>query len=430
MNSSTDPRLQRLLGGDHFALLRRRLRRRFECAPRDAEVESFRIGKLTIEEHAALASLLGRPLRYANSVQVDVRLVDAAFQNAGIANSLRDALERLDGPIANLATTRLDQQTQWSDVLCACANRELIELLQVPQGIGLLKRLARQSPPAALQLCRRVETVLRRLPASGITRSQLAAEVLGDAHALDSGEPTSTLVLAIWRQVIARTDDGDDDVDIEPKGDIELEAGGAEPDRDRDRDVWAKAGVLVNELARPVLFLNLPLRDAGNRDRSPGEPVYASLRSLLRSPPAWDVADRRVYVCENPNLVAIAADRWGSDCAPLVCTDGMPAAAQRCLLSQLAKAGARLCYHGDFDWPGIRIGNNVMRVLGAQPWRFGASDYEAAVERLSGAGQALTGKAASASWDAGLMTAMLKHRLSIAEEALAVSLLEDLKPAS
>jgi hypothetical protein len=68
-----------------------------------AEVECFRLSNLTIEEHAALTSLLGRPLRYANSLQVDVHLVDAAFRNAGIASSLRDALERLDGPITNLA---------------------------------------------------------------------------------------------------------------------------------------------------------------------------------------------------------------------------------------------------------------------------------------------------------------------------------------
>ena len=148
MSSSTDPRLQRLLGGDHFALLRKRLRQRFERAPLDAVVESFRIDKLSREEHAALASLLGRPLRYAGSLQVDVRLVDAAFQNAGIATSLRDALERLDGPIANLATTRLTLQTLWSDVLGACANRELIGLLRAPAGIGLLKRLSRQSPTA------------------------------------------------------------------------------------------------------------------------------------------------------------------------------------------------------------------------------------------------------------------------------------------
>src|ERR1700722_12835086 len=188
MISSTDPRPQRLLGGDRYALLRKRLRQRFERAPLDATVENFRIGKLTAEEHAALASLL-------------------------------DALEQLDGPITNLATTRLALQTMWSDVLGGCTHRELIGLLQAPVGIGLLKRLARQSPPAALQICRRVEAVLQRLPASGITRSQLAADVLGDAHALDSGQPTATLVLTVWRQVIARTDYNSDDVDSEPTGD-------------------------------------------------------------------------------------------------------------------------------------------------------------------------------------------------------------------
>jgi uncharacterized protein (TIGR02679 family) len=426
MSSSTDPRLQRLLGGDRYALLRERLRRRFERAPVDAAVEGFRIGNLTTEEYAALASLLGRRQRYSNSLQVDVRLVDTAFQSAGIAASLRDALEQLDGPIENIASTRLALQTQWSDVQDGCTHRELIELLQAPAGIGLLKRLSRQNAPAAFQLCRRVEAVLQRLPASGITRSQLAADVLGDAHALDGGQPTATLVLTAWRQAIARTDDSSVGVDIEPTGDGEPDPGRS---AERDRDVWAKAGVLVNELARPVLFLNLPLRDAGHHSQSPGEPVYASLRFLLRSPPSWDVADRRVYVCENPNMVAIAADHWGSDCAPLVCTDGMPAAAQRCLLSQLAKARAQLCYHGDFDWPGVRIGNFVMREHGAQSWRFGAADYEAAVEQTSYPGQPLTGKAACALWDERLMTAMQKHRVSIAEEAIAASLLEDLRAA-
>ena len=221
--------------------------------------------------------------------------------------------------------------------------------------------------------------------------------------------------------MIARTDNTNDDVDPAGNGEPEPDGGS-----ERDRDLWAKAGVLVNELARPALFLNLPQRNAESRGH--GEPVYASLRSLLRSPPPWNVADRKVYVCENPNLVAIAADRWGSDCAPLVCTDGMPAAAQRCLLSQLAKARAQLCYHGDFDWPGIRIGNHVMREHGAQSWRFGVVDYEAAVDRTSALGQALTGKAARALWDEGLMAAMQRHRLSIAEEALAASLLEDLRP--
>jgi uncharacterized protein (TIGR02679 family) len=423
MSPSTDARLQRLLGGDPLALLRKRLRRRFEREPQGATIESFRIGKLTTDEHAALASLLGRPQRYASSLQIDLRLVDAAFQNSGIATSLRDALEQLDGPIAHLATTRLALQALWSDAIGGCHHAGRIGLIQAPVGMGLLKRLARQNPSAAVQLCRRAEAVLQCLPANGITRSQLAATVLGDAHALDSGQATATLVLAVWRQVVPQTHDKSDDTQEEPLDDSE-----PEPDSvaERDRDIWAKAGVLVNELARPVLFLNLPTSSTGNDGRLKGEPAYASLRSLLRSPPAWDVADRKVYVCENPNLLAIAADHWGSICAPLVCTDGMPAAAQRCLLSQLAKARARLCYHGDFDWPGLHIGNTVMREHGAAPWRFGAVDYIAALDGASGLGQPLTGKAVRALWDEGLTTAMQQHRVSIAEEALAASLLQDL----
>jgi len=117
---------------------------------------------------------------------------------------------------------------------------------------------------------------------------------------------------------------------------------------ERTRDTWARAGVLVNELARPVLFLNLPTGASENACWHRGEPAYISLRALLRSPPSWDVAGQKTYVCENPNLLAIAADRLGRDCAPLVCIEGMPAAAQQSLLSQLAQAGARLCYHGDW----------------------------------------------------------------------------------
>ena len=86
--------------------------------------------------------------------------------------------------------------------------------------------------------------------------------------------------------------------------------------------------------------------------------TFAAARRQLRL--RWAVAPRDGYVCENPNLVAIAADALGPHCAPLVCTDGMPAASQRAVLSQMVCAGARLRYHGDFDWPGIAIGNAVV----------------------------------------------------------------------
>jgi uncharacterized protein (TIGR02679 family) len=416
MTDGAEERLRRLLGGDHLASLRKRLRRRFERVPLNGVVESFRIGDLTEPEHAALASLLGRPQHYANSLRIDVRQVDAAFRNSGIASSLRDALERLDGPIANLASERFQSQALWSDAVRGCNHPGLVGLLENPAGLGLLKRLAKREPSAAGQLCRRAEAVLQRLPANGITRSQLAAEALGDAHALDSGRATATIVLAVCRQAISRTYDDS----VEESADEERQDG------ERDRDIWAKVGVLVNELARPALFLNLPTSEKDSYGRPLGEPAYASLRVLLRSSPTWDVAGREVYVCENPNLLSIAADRWGANCAPMVCTDGMPAAAQRCLLSQLTSAGARLRYHGDFDWPGLRIGNHVMREHGAQPWRFRAEDYEVALRAASAIAAPLSGKVVGAVWDPALTKAMQHHRVSLAEEGLAASLLVDL----
>ena len=200
----------------------------------------------------------------------------------------------------------------------------------------------------------------------------------------------------------------------------------AKMERKRIRDIWAKAGILVNELARPALFLNLEISGDHTLPLSLGEPSYASLRFLLRSDPLWNVRGRDIYVCENPNLLAIAADKLGVNCAPMVCTEGMPAAAQRTILQRLAIAGGRLRYHGDFDWPGLRIANHVLREFGALPWRFDTKDYLAAVARAPRPGFALSGLEVYASWDEALTAAMRTHGLSIAEESVAEELLQDL----
>ena len=53
---TTDNRLQRLLGGEPLAALRRRLRQRYERAATDAPLQGFRIERLTVAEHTALAA--------------------------------------------------------------------------------------------------------------------------------------------------------------------------------------------------------------------------------------------------------------------------------------------------------------------------------------------------------------------------------------
>jgi uncharacterized protein (TIGR02679 family) len=369
----------------------------------------IRLGNVSAQEYKALAALMGRRPRHAQSIQIDVGAIDAAMSRAGIAPSLKAALERLDGPIAHLPKIRAEALARWAAVVAGARHSGLAQLLQTPGGLGLLKRLTRQEPEAAERLRDSADLVLQRLPLGGQPRAQVAAEVLGDAHGLDNGQPVATLILAVLRQA-------------GPPGEEAAAPDHAEED---SRTLWARVGVLVNELARPALVLNLPLESAGYLAGNPGEPVYATLRRLLRAPPELAVRGRTVYVCENPNLVAIAADQLGSRCAPLVCTDGMPAAAQRTLLRQLANTGARLLYHGDFDWSGLRIANLVMRSFGAQPWRFGAADYSAAAGVASG--QALTGTPARASWDAALAPAMLQRGLAIAEEGVAAGLLVDLR---
>lgn len=404
---SADERLQRLLGGAPLAALRLRLRQRFGRVAPGAAMPGFRIERLSVAEHAALAALQGRPGRFAASMQVDPSTIDRLLREAGVADSLRAALAALDGPIADRVGERDALQSRWCEVIEACEHPALATWLAAPAALGLLKRLAAQQPALAARSLAEAAAVLRELPARGRTRAQLAAAVLGDAHALDAGRVAATLVLAVLRAEGTRGVDAGDVAESEA---ADLSA----------RDLWASAGVLVNELARPALALNLP--GVGTA----GEPAYLSLRRLLRSPPPWRLSNTTVFVCENPNLLAIAADVLGATCAPLVCTEGMPAAAQRSLLTQLGRAGAVLRYHGDFDWPGLQIGNHVMGAHGASAWRFGAADYAAALRDAPQPGRAVGASPVEASWDTALAATMREAGQAIDEEMVAASLLADL----
>jgi uncharacterized protein (TIGR02679 family) len=136
------------------------------------------------------------------------------------------------------------------------------------------------------------------------------------------------------------------------------------------RDAWASVGVLCDELSAPVLVLNLRADTESMTGRALashaafGEPYRLSVRQLLRSPPQWGngTPSKTVFICENPTIVAAVADRLAKDSSPLVCVDGQPKTAARVLLTQLAKAGYRLAYHGDFDWKGIGIANLITRL--------------------------------------------------------------------
>ena len=265
--ATIDPRLQRLLGGDALAALRARLRRHYERGGTADGV--LHLGDLHSAEREALALLSGRPASRARSLRLDLAPLDLALREASIAASLRDALQQLDGPLIDRAAERAAAQTAWEALLAQpWTDARLRDWLVTTGATGLLKRLARQDCRTAAALLAQADAVLQRLPAPGLPRAQLAAQTLGDAHALDDGRPVATLVLAAWRHATApptgsqASDAGDPGT--EPDSPAQEEATDpAAPAPERSRDLWARAGVLVNELARPVLVLNLPGREIG-----------------------------------------------------------------------------------------------------------------------------------------------------------------------
>ncbi len=396
-------RLERLLGGDERAALRRRLAER--CVDGGDPAALRTLSGLTAADHASLAGLLGRPSkRSSDSLRLSLAELDQALFRAGLAPSLRAALEHLDGPLRDHKAERSAQARAWAALLDGIAEPSLRASLQTAAAFGRLKRAAAGDPARAAELLAQAQAVIAALPAPGMPLAWLAARSVGDAHALDAGRPLANLVLH------ARAPSADDE------------------DAESARVRWAQLGVAVNALARPVLCLNLSsgadtaVGALVETARQHGEPLHLSLRALLHSPPRWRLAARRVHVCENPSIVALAADRLGAACAPLVCTDGMPAAAQQALLRQLIEAGAQLLYHGDFDWPGIAIGNFMMSRFAAQPWCFSASDYQPHVGT-----QGLAGAAVAASWDRELASRMADADVAVHEEAVADRLLSALE---
>jgi uncharacterized protein (TIGR02679 family) len=398
-------RLRRVLGAEELTSLRLRLRARYE---RGAMLDLFTLTDLASHERRALAGLLGRRAATAGSMRLSRSELDAALCRAGIATSLRQALEFLDGPLSDRRADRASRQHSWDRLFASIEEPRLTALVADRAGIALVKRLAASNPERAKILLDQAARVLARLPGGGASRAQLAADVLGDAHGLDKGQAVGTLVL---RACAADPSHGS------------VDAAGLQDSDETVRERWARLGVTVNSLTLPALCLNLPIMIADLMHQA-GEPLHLSLRRLLRRPPTWVVANRDVFVCENPDIVAIAADRLGSRCAPLVCTDGMPSAAQQTLLGQLAAAGARLRYHGDFDWGGLTIGNFVMREFGAKPWRFGTTDYLAAASEH---GIALRGgRPVTAQWDDALAGAMTDRGIAVHEEGVAEIMMMDL----
>lgn len=405
-------RLKRLLGKPELAWLVERVRTRLERGqPLQGAVT---LKPASAAQRAAADQLLGRRATSGSSITVPLSSVDSLMRSSGVApDGLAAAVVALTGPVTVRSQQAAESDRAWREAygpLDALIQRrpELAEWYTGVRSSGLTRRLA-GDPESGARLFARVASVVAELPTSGETVGAFAARTAGGAHGLDDGAPVATLALGAACALSGH-----------PRGT------GA---RWR-REAWASVGIAMDAVSSTVLSLGLHSETDTATGRAltawsaAGQPTVLTLRQLTHDPPKFKLAGQVVSVCENPVVVSTAADCLGADSAALVCTSGQPGAAAMRLLELLVEQDFVLRYHGDFDWPGVRIGNTLFGRVPLVPWRFGASDYRAA----PGSGARLPGESVEAAWDPALAPAMSEIGRQVEEELVLVQLLEDLRP--
>ncbi|MEX2672853.1 MAG: TIGR02679 family protein [Phycisphaeraceae bacterium] len=413
-----EPRVRQTLGTPELAWLVDRLRRRYERGQTDAN-GVLRLLNPSPREREACDRLLGRCPVASDSISVRIDQLEHIVVSSGMAPNLRQAIETLTGPLIDRRSEAERERAAWMNLFdrfrSDVQTREAVaSWYEQVREQGVLRRLSGGDVERGAVLLEQAVRVVGRLPAGGVTLAQLAAECCGDSHALDHGQPVGTLAVRAaaalaghdqWRSASAR------------------------------RRAWDAVRVICDELSAPALALNLPGAGTALTDQlltlgaQAGEPCRLTSRQLLRRPPTFDADTLTggVFVCENANVVAAAADALGPASQPLVCIDGQPTTAATLLLELLSSAGITLRYHGDFDWGGIRIANRIISEHRAKPWRMSAADYLAVAGQ---GGRELRGDAVPAKWDDQLSTAMQTRGVAIHEERVVTSLIADLRSSA
>jgi len=388
-----------------------RVQGRFEQAGLAAQ-GTVRVSVGTRAERQVVGALLGRTLTQP-AVTVDLAQLDARLQARSGVGGLADVLTQLglapeDRPA--LRAARLESRER---PLAIAAER--VDAAWGAEWITGLRRSGLLTNRGnAESVVRDAVAVLVDLTGAGDdrprrpqSRVELGARILGDAHALDRDR--------LVHQVVLRGLAAAEGIQV---------PGGSR----RREELWARFGVEPDMLSRTCLTLRLPVHDAspvGRRLRiacDAGDPVHVTEWDLRRIDRFAVAAGTRVLVCENPRVLEALAERsvtgWAS-----VCTSGEPNLVVDRVLTNLARNGADLRYHGDFDWPGIAIVNRAIAGYVVTPWQMLAADY---VDAVRSDGPALVGSVVEPGWDAELGAAMRSHGHAVHEESVLTSLIDAL----
>lgn len=374
-------------------------------------VRSVTVRNLDEASQEALADLLGLTSYPGHRARVRLDRLNEALAPSGV--DAKAVVAALIGPVADRAADRArsagERERLWSWLGAHPVVSDQPALLRWVEHVRADG--VPSSGPGALH--RRLEqalAVVAALPlADGRPLPDLAAEVTGDPHSLDGTKALPGLVL---RALAALRN--------EP----------VPQNAQERRALWAAFGVDCDAHSSTVLVLGLrpqgadPLAQTLRVWAGAGQAAVVTLDQISRTALASRPAPV-VYVVENPSVLALAQQRLGSECPPLVCVSGWPGGAAVSLLQQLASGGAELRYHGDFDGEGLRIAAHVMARTGALPWRMGAQDYLEALSRVATAPS--PGRMTPVPWDGELHEVIAERGVAVHEERVAETLLSDLR---
>ena len=389
---------------------------------------STRLAELTGRRRHLLSSLLGRPA----SRMLDLGELEVALRERHVGDDLASSLRRLGHPVSDEPEQRRLARAAAADGRAAVRERTgawpepwAAEWADEVIRVGLVRGMDRSRSVEFVRSVRLVLDELARLdPTTPTSRTDLAATLLGDSHALDTGTRVEAGVVRAL--VLAhQMDDPDAGANGAGSGDSAAPpvAGAG------SRAWWEFVGAPTDLVSAPVLCWGLALLGDGPSAQIcraatlGGVPVHLS-QLALRTDPAVVEAGTRVLLVENPRLVEAAAQRRHP--VAVVATNGNPSSTVSLLVSQLLDCGAALHHHGDFDAAGLAITARLYR-RGVHPWRMDAEDYLRALADAATAGVELPTDdraAPDTPWDPTLRTLFDEHRRIVHEERLLDELLE------
>lgn len=389
------------LRGPPFSRLFLQIRKRLERDPDALERGKTQLKNPTLDERQAIEGLLGRRFT-GRTVTVSLSDVDQHLRD-GTGSGLIEWMTRLHGPLRDKPSEEAARQDAIHEALHRVDRSPLASEPWFAEWVVDLKSgaLTRLFGTEALSLLHYAVQILEALPAKQLPIALFASDHAGGTKALD-GTPLERLCLRA----------------------LALRAGLPRPkNAEERRSLWEQFGVYPDDLAANVLVLNVPAIGHGVLDKTlrlahaEGLPLRLTLHQLVRHPPSLEASP--VFVCENPAILRMAAERLGPRCAPLIATEGRPNTAFWRLMDLLpGPVRAR----GDFDKEGLEIAHAVLTRTRGTAWRYDTSTYLSA----RGTNRLLPETLPATPWDLDLSNAMAGEA-RVEEEEILCLLLGDLE---